>query len=281
MRSSSPTAPDRVTRCRPLLGTFVEITAPEGWGAAVDAAFEAMAHVHARMSFHEAASDLAAIRQAEPGRAIRLDRETVAVLRLSLDLHESTGGLFDVTVGRQLVASGFLPAEGIGPLERFDGTMADILIRDDTHIRTRRPMLVDLGGIAKGYAVDRAVEVLIAHGAPLGLVNAGGDLRAFGEIDWTVALRDADNVVRSQTVVRNCAVASSANLLGRRSLQTPHIGRGGQAILADHRTTVVAQSCAIADAMTKVAMIDADLADGVLARFEGKVVRETVSWEAA
>jgi len=263
----------------------VEITAPAGFDAAVNAAFATIAHIHARMSFHEATSDLAAIRNAPAGQSIRLDCETVAVLRSAIALHQSTGGLFDVAVGRQLVESGFLPGDGIDLIECFDGTSADIVIEDDTHIRLRRPTLVDLGGIAKGYAVDRAVETLIGHAVPIGLVNAGGDLRAFGEVDWPVGLRDADGTVRSQAIIRNCALASSANLLNRRWLggvaQTPHIGRGGQAVLAGGRTTVVAQSCAIADAMTKVAMIDPALADRLLAQFEGHVVRDTVGQEAA
>lgn len=279
MRSSLPTTPDLVTRCRPLLGTFVEITVPDGFGAAVDAAFATIAHIHGRMSFHEPASDLAAIRDALPGERVAVDRETVEVLRIALTLHAATGGLFDVATGRQLVRGGFLPKGTIGPLGLYDGTTADIGIEDDCHVRLSRRILIDLGGIAKGYAVDRAVEVLAGQGVPHGLVNAGGDLRAFGPVDWTVALRDADNVVRCHMPIRHCAVASSANLHDRRSLRgrpyTPHIGRNGEPVLAARRTTVMAECCVIADAMTKVAMVDPDLADAILAEFKGRVVRET------
>ena len=133
--------------------------------------------------------------------------------------------------------------------------------------------------------MDRAIEVLAEHGVPHGLVNAGGDLRAFGPIDWTIGLRDADNLVRSSITIRHCAMASSANLDNRHHLRgrqhTPHIGRNGQPVLAERRTTVMAEWCVIADAMTKVAMVDPDLADSILSEFKGHIVRETMPMEAA
>ena len=277
---------ERLTaRCRPLLGTFVEITVPEGFGAAIDDAFAMIAHIHDRMSFHEPTSDLAVIRQAGPDQTIAVDRETVAVLRTAITLHETTNGLFDVAMAPKLVSGGFLPEDGIGRLEQFDGTTADIVIEDDTHIHLKRRALLDLGGIAKGYAVDRAVETLAERGVPYGLVNAGGDLRTFGPVDWQIGFRDADNVVRSQMTIRHCAVASSANLLDRRLvrgiLHSPHIGRDGEPVLSDKRTTVIADRCMIADAMTKVAMVDPDLADELLAPFKGHVMRETIPLEPA
>ena len=266
-----------ITRCRPLLGTLVEITVPDEAAAAIGPAFDAIAHVHARMSFHEPASDLAQLRAAMPGQTVEVDRETVAVLRMALGFFEATNGLFDVTIGRQLVSSRFLPKEGLGHLSRFNGTSADIAIVDDTHVRIGQRVLIDLGGIAKGHAVDRAVEVLIAQGVPIGLVNAGGDLRVFGDRDWPVQLRDADDVVRFMVPARNCAIASSANLLNRKRLRGaahgPHIGLARQPALVDERITVVAEWCIIADAMTKVAMVDPALADDILAAHKGYVLR--------
>ncbi|WP_337847896.1 FAD:protein FMN transferase [Sphingomonas sp.] len=266
-----------ITRCRPLLGTLVEITVPDVATAAIAPAFDAIAHVHARMSFHESGSDLGRLRAAMPGEMIAVDRETIAVLRMALAFYEATDGLFDVTIGRQLVSSRFLPKDGLGHLNRFNGTSADIAIVDDTQVRIGRRVLIDLGGIAKGHAVDRAVEVLIAHGAPMGLVNAGGDLRAFGDHDWPVQLRDADDVVRFMVPARNCAIASSANLLNRKrlrgSLHGPHIGLDRKPVLVDERITVVAEWCIIADAMTKIAMVDPALADDILAAHKGYVLR--------
>lgn len=266
-----------ITRCRPLLGTFVEVTVPDAHTSAVDAAFAAIAHVHARMSFHQEDSDLALLRRAGAGEVVRLDAETIKVLALALALFEGSGGLFDVAVGSALVRTGFLPRGGIGRLADYRGTSVDLAILDDQHVRVGKRVLVDLGGIAKGHAVDRAVDVLLGLGVPEGLVNAGGDLRAFGDRDWSVALRDADNVARLSVAARNCAIASSANLLNRRrhrgQPQSPHIGAQGRAVLYAERVTAVAPLCAVADAMTKVAMADLPLAQRLLATYGGHVLQ--------
>lgn len=268
-----------------MLGTFVEITAPDGAADAVNAAFDAVAHVHTCMSFHEPGSDLARLRAAQPGEVVRVDRETAHVLGFASDLRCATGGLFDVAVGRALVRAGFLPRDGVGRLGRFPGDGADIHVLDDTHVRLRRRVLIDLGGVAKGHAVDRAVETLIALGVSEGLVNAGGDLRAFGASDRRVRLRDADGVVREMLDVRDCAIASSANKLNRRRLRgrivSPHLGRDGASVLADRRVSVVAPTCILADAMTKVALADLALARRLLTAQNGRVLRELDQAQAA
>jgi thiamine biosynthesis lipoprotein len=274
---------DLVVRCRPLLGTFVEITVPAGFATEIDTAFAAIGHVHACMSFHEDASDLAAIRRAAPGQTIVVDRETVQVLRVAITLYEATDGLFDVAIGRHLVDWGFLPNAGITSLTQYDGSTADIMIEDDTSIRLSRRMVVDLGGIAKGFAVDRAVEALAERGVPFGLVNAGGDLRAFGPKDWPIGLRDADGVVRSTLPIRQAALASSANLQDQRTssgiILVPHIGRNGRPVHTNYRVTTIAERCVIADAVTKVAMVDLDLADKLLTDFNGRVLRDAIPLE--
>lgn len=265
-----------ITRCRPLLGTFVEITVPERNELAAERAFAAIAHVHRRMSFHEGDSDLARLREAPTGTVVKVDEETVAVLRTAIALYGDTGGLFDVGVGRSLVRSGFLPRDHISRLDHYPGTTGDIEIVDDRHIRTHRSMLIDLGGIAKGHAVDRAAAVLMECGVGEALVNAGGDLRAFGERDWPVGLRDADGGVRFMVPARNCAIASSSNLDNRRRTrgreESPHVGYGGKSVLADRRVTVIASTCIIADALTKVALADPDLSERVALHYGARLL---------
>jgi thiamine biosynthesis lipoprotein len=255
-------------RCRPLLGTFVEIGVPEAHAAAVDAAFAAIERVHRLMSFHDGSSDLARMRAAPAAVLVDLDPETVIVLAEAKRLHTASGGLFDVTVGRDLVEAGFLPGDGIDDPSRYDGTMDDIVILDEHSVWLTARVLVDLGGIAKGHAVDRAVEVLQAQGVPDGCVNAGGDLRLFGARDWPVSLRESDGVVRQEIVVRDCAVASSENRANRRTaggkVLTPHLGRGREPLVAKERVTVIANSCMLADAMTKIALADRALAARLL-----------------
>lgn len=266
-----------ITRCRPLLGTFVEITVPHDRGDVVETAFAAIAHVQARMSFHDEASDLARLREAQAGEVVRVDRTTVDVLRFACDLHKVSNGLFDVTIGRSLVRAGFLPRGRITRLTDYPGTGADIAIHDDNHVSVARPSLIDLGGIAKGYAVDHAIEALIAANISEGLVNAGGDLRAIGEREWPVALRDGDGIIRHMVPLRNCALASSANLDNRRRYRgeehSPHIGHGGKPVFTKERISIVAPTCMMADALTKIAMADPLLAETILPRYGAYVLQ--------
>ncbi len=97
---------------------------------------------------------------------------------------------------------------------------------------------VDLGGMARGFAVDRAVEGLRAAGVVRGVVNAGGDLAAFGAADVEVAVRDPADAARLATVVtlRDGAFASSGRIVDG----------------AIDGASVRAPTCMIADALTKV-----------------------------
>ncbi len=268
-------------RARPWLGTIVEISVPSNHEAAVEIGFAAIARIHRLMSFHDEASDLSKTRVAEAGQVIELAPETVSVLQTAADLHVASAGLFNVAVGRQLIKSGFLPRMDATRLNNFGGTASDIEILDAIHIRLRRKTLIDLGGIAKGYAVDCAVAALEAVGVPRGVVNAGGDLRAFGDHPVPVVVRMANGVHSEAILIQNTAMASSENSSARRrhrgQISTPHIGPGGQSMLTCQTVTVIADSCIVADAMTKVAMADSDLADRLLAANQGQVVRFALS----
>lgn len=273
------------TRCRPFLGTLVEISVPEAAAGAVDGAFAAIAHVHARMSFHAGDSDLAALRQSRTGMTVEVAPETVEVLRVALGLYRDSNGLFDVTIGRELVRSGFLPRPE-GPIPScHPGTSADIEIVDDRRVRCHEAMLIDLGGIAKGFAVDRAVAALQTAGVVEGLVNAGGDLRMFGNREWDVQLRDGDGAVRTRIALTDCAIASSANFGNRRRrfgrLHTPHIGAGRAPVAVPGRVSVIADSCMIADALTKVAMAAPETAHEMIMLYGGHILAETSLGKAA
>lgn len=274
-----------LTRCKPLLGTFVEITVPEAAAGSVDRAFAAIADVHARMSFHNEDSDLAALRNARCGLVVEVAPQTVEVLRIALDLYRDSNGLFDVTIGHELVRSGFLPRpEGTIPFAR-PGTSADIEIVDDCRVRCHKAMLIDLGGIAKGFAVDRAVAALKTAGVPEALVNAGGDLRMFGAREWNVQLRDGDGALGMTIALADCAIASSSNAGWRRRrigrLRTPHIGRGRVAVAAPARVSVIAERCVIADALTKVAIAAPEIAHEMITRYGGRILRESDLGKAA
>ncbi len=260
---------------------MVEIAIPADDPAAFEAGYAAIARVHRLMSFHDGDSDLARLRRARPGTVTSVDQETAQVLRYALELHGHSGDLFDVTVGRKLVRSGFLPRKQLIHLSRFPGGIGDISFTGPCEVRQERIPLIDLGGIAKGFAVDRAVAALQAFGVGHGIVNAGGDLRVFGEHGQSVYLRRGDGRILQLDDVRELAIASSENSLSRHQrggeTLTPHVGPAGQAIVIDGLVSVAADSCMVADAMTKVAMSDIALADGLLAPHGGRVLYSHIS----
>jgi thiamine biosynthesis lipoprotein len=206
---------------------------------------------------------------------VTVDPLTVQVLREALLLSGCSGGLFDPTVADGLVATGFLPDMGGDCVGRRSGTWRDIEVGDDGRVRFHRPLLIDLGGIAKGFAVDQAVTALIGGGAICGIVNAGGDLRVFGGIEQVIHLRDPRSPTQAATTITLCdrAVATSAPYFALRR----HAGRRVSPLI-DPRTgmsctrtvsvTVEAATCLHADALTKVVLADPVLAATVLPAYD-------------
>ncbi len=262
-----------VRRCRPLLGTFVEISTTSEHARAIDEAFASITRVHAAMSFHDEDSDLARLRRAPPGTTIETDPWTVTVLEAAISLYRATDGLFDICVAWHLVVDGLLPRPECVDIKAQVGLVRDITLVDDRHVCCKRPLLIDLGGIAKGFAVDAAIETLMKRGVPEAIVNAGGDLRVFGARPHAVHLHGPEGALDGVVFLADAALASSSNRsLAESGLPSPHRGRGGDAVVCDEAVSVMAPTCLIADAMTKVAMIDPAMAARLLAEQDGAIV---------
>ncbi len=203
-----------VRRARPALGTLVEMRVeglrePDALNA-IDAAFAEVANVHRLMSFHEPQSDLARVHRARVGEAVELDARTAEVLRCALQIAERSGGVFDPAVAARAVARGDLPWPDSPFVPNALASWRDIDWLDARRISLRQPLWLDFGGIAKGYAVDRAVDTLVRAGATQACVNAGGDLRIAGERAEIVTLRIARCDAEHAIELRDGAVASSA-----------------------------------------------------------------------
>ena len=148
-------------RARPLLGTLVEIEAVGpaelDLDRAVNAAFEAVARVHRLMSFHDPDSDVSRLNRDAASGPVVVDRWTAKVLRWARTIFEATGGLFDCAVGHELMQSGLLPSQGLDHVE--SGTFSAVEHLGDDRFRFSAPIAIDFGGIAKGFAVDRAIAI--------------------------------------------------------------------------------------------------------------------------
>ena len=254
-------------RARPLLGTLVEIQAgPGAHCEATERAFAAVERVHRLMSLQDPSSELSALNRSAHVRSRAVDPWTYEVLRLAQDMHRESGGVFDVVVG--------------GRSSRHPSTSGDIELLPGRRVRYRHPLRVDLGGIAKGFAVDRAVDALREAGAPWGLVNAGGDMRAFGKAAHPVHLRLPQGSYLPLGSLSDGALASSTGE-EHPPLGLPIVdGRGGQSIAADV-ASVFAACCATADALTKAVVVLGGGARTLLSRYGAQAVfREGGRWQA-
>jgi thiamine biosynthesis lipoprotein len=162
---------------------------------------------------------------------------TFEVLRLSQQLNQQSEGLFDPC----------LPGSG--------GRMPDLELREPDAVVCRAPLMLDLGGIAKGFAVDQAVEELQRHGCPEGMVNAGGDLRVFGAAPRTIHAVTANGNFTA-VELRAAALAASAP----RTVASPtehrgfYLGTSG-APVEGFAVAIIAPSAAVADALCKCALV--------------------------
>lgn len=233
-------------RARPLLGTLVEIgihRSADDDPAALDAAFETVREAQACLSRFDPSSDVARFNAALHGERLTMRPATREVLAAAFELQAASGGDFDVTLG---TASYGWRCE------------------HDKLYKLADTAQFDLGGIGKGYAVDCAVQTLIASGCRGGWVNAGGDLRVFGDAELPLWLRDeTGGGVRRFASLREGAFATS------------HFGQDARSRLAcdsmrgrpQAYVSVAAPLCLWADALTKVVALSGDTSHPLLARF--------------
>ncbi len=206
----------------------------------------------------------------EDSSVSRLNRERAlrcptlaAVTRLALALQRDTDGAFDPTLGAELAALGYdrsfdLLAQHshLSPPPLAARRERTTVIVDGDHVRLEGPGLLDLGGIAKGYAVDEVVRLLVSLGATSVLVDGGGDLRGHGA---SFPIGVADGLV---VETRHGAIATSSTR--RRRWRTsddrifhhiidPHSGRSAEGSL--DTVTVIASTAATADALATALLV--------------------------
>lgn len=268
-------------RAQPWLGTLVGIEAsglpPARLARAIDRAFRAVARVHALMSFHEPGSELSRLNRAAHAGPVPVSGHLRRVLRVACRLSALTDGRFDVTVAPTLVRWGYLP--GLPHNTETIGDWRDIRLGTDGTVSFARPLLIDLGGIAKGYAVDLAIASLRRAGVPQACVNAGGDLRFYGREPRRIGVRDPADPARLrllppllQGAVASSCVADTRHRHGR-TWRSPLVDpRSGRAWAATGSVTVLARSCLYADALTKAVAIDPAACEPVLRRLQAQAL---------
>jgi thiamine biosynthesis lipoprotein len=274
-------------RQRLLLGTLVEITVydarPQRHAAAVEAAFDEMVRLEKLMDGKRPGSD---VRRLGGRRGIfAVASDTAAVIAAGLDVSEASQGAFDMTLGRlkalwgidsghpRVPASAAIKAAlaGSGPrMLRVEGTR---VVKDSD-------ALIDLGGIAKGYIIDRAVAVLTQAGVRCAAVNAGGDMRLIGRPGrpWRIGIRHPrrpEALTATLQLAEPLAVVTSGDYersFERDGVRYHHLfdPATGQPARRCQSVTVVARQAMLADALaTAVFVLGPRQGLALLRRFPG------------
>jgi thiamine biosynthesis lipoprotein len=233
-----------VRRMRMGLGTWVVIEA-SGCSAAcalqaLEDAFARIRHVEERMHPQREGSDLLRLRLAAVGTTVAIDPCTWAVLSFAQRLFALSHGIFDPC------------------LPHSPGRLCDLVLSEPGHrpwARANAPLDIDCGGIAKGYAVDCALGALRAAGCSAGLVNAGGDLRVYGDQPQTLLLRCADGSYLPCELSEAALAVSDLDATNRPAEHRGYYVREQAAAGQRRFAAVRAAEAMVADALTKCVVL--------------------------
>ncbi|MEW5945122.1 MAG: FAD:protein FMN transferase [bacterium] len=256
-----------------VMGTIAEVTIygeDEGKTAeAMKKVFTVFDDVDDSMSVYKKESELSLLNAAAYESPVRVSRGMMELIEKSIAFSRMTDGAFDVTVGPLMEIWGFISARKDLPgdeavrsaLEKV-GCKKIVIDKENQTVGFTVPgMWIDLGGIAKGYAVDLAVDELRKEGIENALVNLGGNIYALGsppgESAWKVGIRDplkAGNVLKTLRL-KNRAAATSGSYerfvrIGEKSyshIMDPRTGLPAAGVLS---VTVTADTAIETDALS-------------------------------
>lgn len=232
--------------------------------------FQEIDELDDQMSNYKSSSELSSINREAARHAVMVEPRLFRLIQDSLEYSRSSGGAFDITVGPLMKAWGFFRGQGRLPSKaELAGVLKEIgyqHIKLDASARTIRfdapGIEIDLGAIAKGYAVDRAVEVLRDNGISRALVSSGtSSLYALGsppgEHGWNISVRNPLDTNKAACVLRlqNLSLAVSGDYekffkLGGKvyaHIMDPHTGMPVENMLS---TAVVSPSATDSDALS-------------------------------
>ncbi|HVN21697.1 MAG TPA: FAD:protein FMN transferase [Dongiaceae bacterium] len=234
--------------------------------------FEEVDRIHAQMSVYTPNSEVSLINREAASVPVRVEPSLFALLQNSLRYSEDTGGAFDITTGPLMKAWGFFRGEGRIPgseeLHAILATVGHQHVRLDPADRTisfdLQGVELDLGGVGKGYAVDRAVTILRENGIRAALLSSGmSSIYALGappgEEAWKIILRDPfDSTLPADVLyLKNFSMSTSGNYnkffrLGEKiysHIMDPRTGMPVENMLS---TTVFAANATDSEALSKL-----------------------------
>ncbi len=219
--------PQKIKLSRILMGTLVEITVVhhnrQEADKAIKNAFEEMEQIEGLMSKFIKTSDVYRINENAGKDFVEVDDEVYHVIEESIRYSELSNGAFDITIGAVDSLWDFEKENSIPSPDEISSNLHlvdyhNITLRDNRRIKLQKPgMMIDMGGVAKGYAVDKGIEVLKRFGIKNAIINAGGDLRAIGKKatnkPWHIGIQHPRDKTKILTTldVENTSIATSGD----------------------------------------------------------------------
>ena len=219
-----------VTASKSLLGTIVDMKAlhesVQPARLAFYEAFKEIERIEGLLSSHNPDSEISKVNQQAGNKPVKVSYETFAILQRANNYSEQFNGMFDVTIGPLTLLWGFngdkevsIPEEEklAAMLQFVDYKKISLSRKDTTAALTKAGMQIDLGGIAKGYAIDRAAMILKQNNVTRFLINAGGDIYASGlkadSSKWVVGIQHPrqPNELLAKCELSDFAVATSGD----------------------------------------------------------------------
>lgn len=262
------------------MGTFAKITCigenKDFCSSVIDEAFEEIGRVENLLSKFKESSEISILNNSGT-KPIKIGEETLQVLKEAKQFYEISGGAFDISISPLLELWGFYDRDKV-ITELSDGDIKEklnligsekiIIDKDNFRVNFELPgMAVDLGGIAKGYAVDKARDVMLNLGVKNALVSIGGEIYCIGEgiekKGWNIGIRHPlePNKIIAAINLKNKAVSTSGTyenfveIKGRRfgHIINPRTGYPVENDLVS--VTIIADDCTTTDALATAVFV--------------------------
>lgn len=241
-----------IKRCRPLLGTFVEISLSDSLLPVhlledlADMAFGRIARVQSLMGFHDSSSELSRLNACGHLHPLSVNEWTREIIGEAVRISRISDGVFDVAA-----------------LEDEESTYRDVVLHRDGRVSFKRPLALNLSSVARGFALDKAADLLSEQRVQQASINAGGDIRFVGARPCSVPIGApaAPPNIRLNAQVTAPAVFTSAAYSANRRHHWKKIHdilhpQTQKPMRSNVSLSVFAQTSVQADALTRVVLLD-------------------------
>lgn len=260
-----------IRRSKPMLGTFVEVeltgdSSEDRLLEIGNRVFSEVERIERCMSFHSLDSELTEINLSAYNNWVSVSADMHKVLQQALALSTFSDGVFDISIARHLVEHNLLPNHE-APFDN-SASYRDIQLVDGK-VLFKKNLQIDLGGIAKGYAVDQAIACVDDDVDVV--VNAGGDLhmRPWREQKVSIRVPSEAGLGLGFPMLKAALATTACYYHGGGSAIVSPIK--GEAVRDERSFSVFAPSCLIADALTKIAFLSKNPSP-LLKKFDARAI---------